>query len=204
MFLLETLADKTDKLEFMASFKNFWLTRSIILVNCAVYYYVWSLSGKITAENLLTYGANFRPLVLHGEWWRLFTCMFLHANLLHLGANMYSLWALGRMMETLAGIRSTFLVYFISGIGASMVSVLYHTQPVLGIGASGAIFGLFGAFAALVFRKKVMSLGGQVMTMKSLLPPLLINFAISLMPEIDLSAHLGGFVFGVALGFFIK
>ena len=107
-------------------------------------------------------------------------------------------------METLAGVRSTFLVYFISGIGASLVSVLYHTQPVLGIGASGAIFGLFGAFAALVFRKKVMSLGGQVMTIKSLLPPLLINFAISLMPEIDLSAHLGGFVFGVALGFFIK
>ncbi len=189
----------------MASFKRFWLTRSIILINCAVYYFVWSRAGAITPENLLEYGANFRPLVVQdGEWWRLFTCIFLHANLLHLGANMYSLWALGRMMETLAGVRATFLVYFISGVGASLVSVLYHVQPVLGIGASGAIFGLFGAFATLVFRKKVMAMNGQVMGLQSLMTPLIVNFAISLMPEIDLSAHLGGFVFGVLMGFLIK
>ena len=156
------------------------MTRSIIIINCVIYYYVWS-HGGITEENLLHFGANFRPLVLEGEWWRLFTCIFLHASLIHIGANMYSLWALGRMMENLAGTWQTLLVYLATGV-----------------------FGLFGAFAALVFRKKVMSMGGQVMGMKSLLPPLMINFAISMMPEIDLSAHLGGFVAGFFLGFLIK
>ncbi len=130
--------------------------------------------------------------------------MFLHASLIHIGANMYSLWALGRMMENLAGTWQTLLVYLVTGVFASLTSFVIHTQPVVGIGASGAIFGLFGAFAALVFRKRVMSMGGQVMGMKSLLPPLMINFAISMMPEIDLSAHLGGFVAGFFLGFLIK
>ncbi len=187
----------------MPGFKNFWFTRSIIIANFAVYYFVWS-HGGITGENLLNFGANFRPLVLEGEWWRLVTCMFLHASILHIGANMYSFWSLGCMMETLSGVRATILIYFVTGVLASLVSVLYHQQPVVGIGASGAIFGLFGAFSALVFRKKVMSIGGQVLKMKSLLPPLVINFAISLMPEVDLSAHLSGFVFGAILGFLIK
>lgn len=199
----KTRSKKAAKLRAMMRFKNYWMTRTIILINCIVYYYVWS-HGGINEENLLHFGANFRPLVLGGEWWRLFTCIFLHASLIHIGANMYSMWVLGRMMENLAGVWATFTVYMLTGVFASLVSVLYHTQPVIGIGASGAIFGLFGAFAALVFRKKVMTVGGQVMGMKSLLPPLMINFAISMMPEIDLSAHLGGFVGGFILGFFLK
>ncbi len=187
----------------MSRFKVFWFTRTIIILNFLVYYFVWS-HGGITGINLIEFGANFRPLVLDGQWWRLLTCMFLHASLIHIGANMYSLWSLGRMMETLAGVRATILIYFITGIMASLVSVLYHQEPVVGIGASGAIFGLFGAFSALVFRKKVMSMNGQVLSMKALLAPLMINFFISLMPEVDLSAHLGGFVFGAIIGFLIK
>lgn len=201
--LQKTVLRKAAKLKFMSRYKDFLFTRAVILANFAVYYFVWS-HGGITGENLIEYGANFRPLVLEGEWWRLLTCMFLHASLIHIGANMYSLWSLGRMMESLAGVKWTITIYFVSGVLASLLSVLYHREPVVGIGASGAIFGLFGAFSSLVIRRKVMSMGGQVLGLKSLLAPLMINFAISFMPEIDMSAHLGGFVFGAILGFLIK
>ncbi len=179
------------------------MTKAIIAINFLVYYYVWS-HGGVDGENLLAFGANFRPLVLGGEWWRLVSCMFLHASLVHIGANMYSLWALGRMMEALVGARSTFLIYMITGVLASLTSVLVHTDAILGVGASGAIFGLFGAFAMLVLRKKVVGGGGQVLTMKSLMPPLMMNFVISMMPGIDLSAHFGGFVAGAVIGLFLK
>lgn len=187
----------------MFSNQKFLLTKIIIAVNFFIYYYV-SSHGGITDENLIDFGANFRPLVMQGEWWRLMSCMFLHANLMHIGANMYSLWALGRMLEALVGWKSTFLVYMITGVLASLTSLLYHTDAVVGIGASGAIFGLFGAFAALVLKKKVVGAGGQLLTIKSLMAPLLINLGISLLPEIDLSAHLGGFVSGAIIGFFLN
>jgi rhomboid protease GluP len=193
---------KTAKLESMFSNQKFLLTKIIIAVNFFIYYYVYS-HGGITEENLIEFGANYRPLVMQGEWWRLMSCMFLHANLMHIGANMYSLWALGRMLEGLSGWKSTFLIYMTTGVLASITSLLYHTEAVVGIGASGAIFGLFGAFAALVLRKKVVGAGGQLLSVKSLMAPLLINLGIGLLPEIDLSAHLGGFVSGVVIGYFL-
>jgi len=107
-------------------------------------------------------------------------------------------------MESLTGATYTFFVYMITGTMASLTSVLYHPDPVIGIGASGAIFGLFGAFTALVLKKKVMGADGRLLSFKSLLPPLIINFFISHMPEIDLSAHLSGFVVGALIGFIFK
>ena len=187
----------------MFSSRGYWVTKILIAVNFLIYFYV-STHGGLTPENLLDFGANYRPLVLGGEWWRLMSCMFLHASLLHIGANMYSLWALGRMLEALVGARTTLIVYMVTGVLASLTSILAHQEPIVGIGASGAIFGLFGAFAALVLRRKVVGGNGQVMSMRSLMAPLLINFAISMMPEIDLSAHLGGFVSGALIGLILK
>jgi rhomboid protease GluP len=200
---LETESSKAEKLENMFFNQRFWLTKTIIAVNFLIYYYVYS-HGGITDENLIAFGANYRPLVMQGEWWRLMSCMFLHANLMHIGANMYSLWALGRMLEALVGWKSTFLVYMVTGVLASLTSVVYHTDAVIGIGASGAIFGLFGAFATLVLKKKVVGAGGQLLSIKSLMAPLLINLGISLLPDIDLSAHLGGFVSGAMLGLLLN
>lgn len=177
-------------------------TRILIAINCALFFYIYYKSG-ISPQSLLEYGANFKPLIQEGEWWRLFTAMFLHAGFIHLFVNMYSLLNLGGILESLIPKLKMLLIYIITGIMASLFSFYLHDEPVVGVGASGAIFGLFGAFTALVVRKKIITNSGELLTIKSLRTPLILNFFISLMPEVDLSAHLGGFISGFIMGLFL-
>ena len=93
------------------------------------------------------FGANYGPLTLSGDWWRLFTYMFLHGSLLHIGFNMWCLWDLGKLCESLYG-RWTFLfIYLITGVAGGVASIGWN-PGVWSVGASGAIFGLAGALIA--------------------------------------------------------
>ena len=127
--------------------------------------------------------------VATGEYYRLLTAAFLHGGLIHLAMNMFALASLGPTLESALG-RSRYLaLYLLSALGGSTLSFLLSAPGQLGVGASGAIFGLFGAYYVIVRR-----LGGETRQIVTLLViNLFITFAV---PIIDWRAHLGGLVTG--------
>ncbi|HWH30943.1 MAG TPA: rhomboid family intramembrane serine protease [Mycobacteriales bacterium] len=147
--------------------------------------------GNVAGPALLTPGG---PLVgvAMGEYYRLVTAAFLHAGLLHLGLNMMALAVLGPPLESALG-RGRFLaLYLLSALGGSVTAFLLAPANTLGVGASGAIFGLFGAYYVVVRR-----LGGETGAIVGLLAVnLVVTFAV---PFIDWRAHLGGLVVGTVV-----
>ena len=104
-------------------------------------------SLDFTGQVLVHFGANFGPFTLSGQWWRLLTYMFLHGGLMHIAFNMWCLWDLGALCESLYGRWTFAAIYFITGIAGGVASVGWNPR-VLSVGASGAIFGLAGALIA--------------------------------------------------------
>ena len=129
-----------------------------------------------------------------GDWWRIVTSGFAHVNLIHIGFNMYALYALGQAMERQLGSARFLGVYGVSLLGGSLGAILFEPNA-LAVGASGAVFGLFGAMA-MAMRQRGMSV------MKSPLgPTLLINFVLTFaIPGIAIGGHIGGFIFGGLAG----
>ncbi len=158
-------------------------------------------SGGFTLSNLLRWGAKFGPLIASGEWQRLLICIFLHGNLWHLFFNLYALYYLGHMAEEIYGYRKFFSIYIISGMSGSILSYLLNYSQV-GVGASGAIFGLAGAIFASGLKYRNTSLNQIGM---SLLPFIVINLLIgALSPAIDNAAHVGGVLSGMLLGWVVS
>jgi membrane associated rhomboid family serine protease len=125
------------------------------------------------------------------EWYRLITVALTHAGLLHLGFNMYSLMVLGSPLEAAFGPRKLLIVFFVSLVTGSFTSAYFASAYIYSVGASGAIFGLFGAFA--IVGKKI---GADI---RSVVVIIGINFVIGFaMGGVDWRAHLGGLIGGVA------
>jgi rhomboid protease GluP len=108
---------------------------------------------KPLVADLVKWGGDFGPLTTHGQWWRLVTCTFVHAGILHLAMNMYVLFSIGPFLERLLGNIPFLVLYLFAGICGSIVS-LVHAPSIVSIGASGAIFGLYGALAGFLLRSK--------------------------------------------------
>ncbi len=155
------------------------------------------------SENLITlleFGANYAPLVLAGEWYRLMTAIFLHGGLLHLTVNVLSLWILGKWVEPEIGSARTLVVLLLSGLIGNVASLaLYRETAVVAVGASGAGMGLLGCLAMLLLRP-----GGHPLRSRRLPAVLVITGASLFMGlvihQIDNGAHLGGLLTGAALG----
>jgi membrane associated rhomboid family serine protease len=131
--------------------------------------------------------------VAHGEWWRMVTSMFLHGSIIHLGFNMYALWIFGPVLERRYGPARYVALYFAAGLwGSAGVLILSPNQPTLG--ASGAIFGLMGAFVAIAKVQGARDLGGVGALIGI---NLLITFTI---PGISIGGHLGGLAGGLVCG----
>jgi membrane associated rhomboid family serine protease len=131
--------------------------------------------------------------VAHGEWWRLFTAMFLHASFFHLAVNMYSLYFVGSIMEQVIGRWRFLLLYLASGLaGSAGALVLSPLTPT--VGASGAIFGVLGGLFILERRRHIAT-GGQVAGLIVL--NLVITFAFS--SSISVGGHVGGLIGGMIL-----
>jgi rhomboid protease GluP len=153
------------------------------------------------ADHLLRWGANFGPLTIGGQWWRLLTAMFVHIGIVHLALNMWALWNLGMLAEYLYGPKTFLALYLLSGLAASLVS-LAHNPLVPTAGASGAIFGVAGALIATLYL-------GKLPTPRSALRTTLISLLVfagySLVygfvkGGIDNGAHIGGLISGLLLG----
>lgn len=186
----------------MNSIRKSPATISLIVINLVVfafsYFQVGSFAEPGWSLTLLSLGAEFNPFTLDGQWYRIFTHMFLHGSVLHVLFNMYGLYSVGTSLEEELGTGHFLWMYFLSGVAAALVS-LYWTLFAIGVGASGAIFGLFGF--SLVFNI-VQSRRNQ-----ESIAPIVINFVVFLGINLyfarafkaDTAAHMGGLAFGVII-----
>ena len=138
--------------------------------------------------------ANNKELVKIGEYHRLFTCMFLHADIVHLVLNMYALYVLGPQVERYYGKLKFGLIYFISGILGSLFSAVFMSSNTFSIGASGAIFGLLGSIIYFTYYYRATVQGFLRSPAVSVV---LINLGLGfIIPNVDISAHIGGLICG--------
>lgn len=160
-----------------------------------------SMLQNPTGQDLVHWGANFGPYTVNGQWWRLLTSVFVHGGLLHIAFNMWCLWDLGRLAESVYGHWTFAIAYLICGVAASLAS-LWWNPGVLSVGASGAIFGIAGALIASFYLGEFSlprpALAG---TLRSLLIFAGYNlFFGAVISHIDNAAHIGGLVMGLILG----
>jgi len=181
-----------------------FVTNILIVLNVLAYLLLAFLSQNIidiSQDALLTMGAQVNVLVAQGEFWRIFTAMFLHVGIAHIGLNMLSLFFIGPAVELFYGKWRYLVVYLVSGIAGGVASYLMLPQDVLLVGASGAIAGIFGALGAFFFMNR-RALGPAANAMLGQwLFWLLINVAFGFTAtNIGWQAHLGGLVCGLILG----
>jgi membrane associated rhomboid family serine protease len=145
-------------------------------------------------------GFDFTAGIVGGQWWRLVSSMFLHAGLIHLGLNSYVLWIFGNEIERQIGRLETLAVFLVTGVFAGATSFAFAPRFAVAVGASGAIFGLVGAFIAYNYlrRHHVMAQARLRGALSMLVINLIIGFSI---PLIDWRAHLGGLVAGLIAGY---
>ena len=170
------------------------VTKILIAINVGVYLLELGLGGEVNGTNnrIFTEGFLAGPPVADGDWWRLFTAMFLHYGPFHLGLNMLALWWFGSAVELVLGRGRYLLLYIVSGLAGSAGALLLTPNSAT-VGASGAIFGILGA-ALVLERQRTYVLGGGAFGIIAI--NLIITFAL---PGISIGGHLGGLA-GGALG----
>jgi membrane associated rhomboid family serine protease len=188
-------------IDFLKPKEGYFITPILIYLNILIFM-IMGFAGlgfiSFKGQDLLSWGANFRPSTTNGEWWRLLTSTFLHGGLMHLIANMYGLLFVGIFLEPLLGRTKYLTVYLLTGILASCASLWWYDATV-SVGASGAIFGLYGLFLALLLTKKF-----PPDFSKAFLTSTLIfigyNLLMGLTGGIDNAAHIGGLLSGFVVG----
>lgn len=180
------------------------VTIALVLINAVVFLVMLAKGTPLMKPNsvqILRFGANFGPLSLGSQWWRMLTAMFVHIGLVHLLINEWCLWDLGYMAEHLYGPRTFFAVYIISGLTGSLVSVTYNPASV-SAGASGAIFGIAGALITTLYFGHIPA---PRKALRASLVSLLVFAGFNLIygferGGIDNGAHVGGLVSGLIMG----
>ena len=177
-----------------------YLTYALLAINVVMFGLAELAGGTEDPDVLLDFGAMFGPLISQGEYWRLLTAMFLHSGFMHLGFNALALFIFGYLVERSYGHAPFFLIYFLAGLAGSVTSYLFNPTAVAA-GASGAIFGVFGALAAfLLLQRRAFGKHAQN-SLIGLAIFVAIQFFIGLAtPGIDNWAHGGGLVAGFILG----
>src|SRR5438270_4287249 len=181
---------------------NISLTHILFGANVAVYLAMAIGSGTVInfPGDALLFGANFGPYTLTGQWWRLLTYMFIHGGILHIAFNMWCLWDLGALCESLYGRWTYFAIYMVTGVGGGLASLAWNPRT-FSVGASGAIFGLAGALIASFYLGEFSLPRAAIKgTLMSLLFFAGFNLFFGMLPGIDNSAHIGGLIAGLILG----
>ena len=169
-----------------------------------VIFLICSLKYPLTdPEVMIQLGGVYWPLILKGQWWRLFTAMFLHFGASHLASNLLVMFVLGSVVEKALGKLRYVAVYLLSGMGAGVVSFLYSMLSggyIVSAGASGALFGVMGALVILAYA----GMAGQYGIDTRRVPLMLVvSIAGGLYgnENIDLAGHIGGLVTGLIITF---
>jgi rhomboid protease GluP len=181
------------------------VTQVIFGLNIAVFVVMLlagvQMLGNPSAKDLVRFGANFGPYTVSGQWWRLLTCVFIHGGLLHIAFNMWCLWDLGRLAESIYGHWMFAVVYLISGLAASLGSIFWNPFT-LSVGASGAIFGIAGALIASFYLGEF-SLPRAAMSGMLRSVMLFVGYNLffgAVVARTDNAAHVGGLLMGLLLG----
>ncbi|WP_432663948.1 rhomboid family intramembrane serine protease [Wukongibacter baidiensis] len=183
--------------------RKIYLTYIITAINvllCIVMFLI-DKSFSFNVETLLKFGAKYNPLIATGEYYRLLTSMFLHSDLTHLLFNMYALNIFGKNIERIYGKAKFIIIYIVAGLFGGLGSFIFSDS--VSVGASGAIFGLLGAYFYLYLSHPDVFKGGYL---KNLLTILGVNLLFGiLVPNIDNWAHIcgliGGFIVSWSVGF---
>ena len=173
--------------------KFVYVTLAIIGLCILMFLITTFTGGSNNAYNLYRFGASLRQAIVNDkEIWRLITCCFLHAGILHLLVNMYSLFIIGSQIETYMGKVKYLIIYLISAISGSLMSIIFNEN--ISVGASGAIFGLLGSLLYFGYHYRVY-LGTVIRT--QIVPIIILNLGIGFMFNgIDNFAHIGGLIGG--------
>ncbi|MFO1443471.1 rhomboid family intramembrane serine protease [Bacillus sp. Bva_UNVM-123] len=169
-----------------------FFTYMFIIIQVVMFLLLELQGGSTSNSTLIKYGAKFNPLILDGEWWRFFTPMFLHIGVLHLLMNTLALYYLGTAVERIYGKGRFFIIYILAGFSGSLASFIFSTS--ISAGASGAIFGCFGAllyFGTIYPRLFFRTIGVNILVVLGI--NLLFGFS---MPGIDNAGHIGGLIGG--------
>ena len=169
-----------------------------IIFICILMFILMYIFGNGSEDNytLLLFGANLDVLTKGGDYYRLVTSMFLHIGIWHLFVNMYSLYVLGKEVENTLGRRKYLIIYLLSGIAGSILSLAFN-HNIICAGASGAIFGIMGAILYFGYYYRAY-LGSTIIN--SILPVIILNLIIGFLDTgIDNAAHIGGLVGGILL-----
>ena len=172
------------------------VTSILILINCAVFLLETLAGGSTKTDVALKFGAQYEPLIRKGQYYRLFTAMFLHFGFYHLLFNMYALSVLGPAVDYVCGTVIFLVIYLGSGIAGNILTLVMDRKKhhaTLSAGASGCIFGLLGACL-------VLAIGGFGFSLRSILTTLAINLVYGLSSKrINMLSHAGGFVGGAVI-----
>ena len=167
---------------------------ALIIINIAVY----ALSIlPIIGDLIFEYGVSINLLITNGEIWRVLTATFLHAGLLHILFNMFSLFLFGPELEKIAGKVRFLLIYLLAGIGGNVATLITQENFYATVGASGSIFGIFGAYLAILARHhRYTSQLKQV-----ILPIIVISVILTFFQSnVNAAGHIGGLIVGFLLG----
>lgn len=191
----------------LGEIQRYKITYILIILNVVVYVYTSFLSLNpmdMNLEVLVDMGALYGPYVLEqGQWWRLLSAMFLHAGATHLFMNMFSLYLVGRGAEIYFDGKAYISIYILAGFIGAFSSLYMHPQSV-GVGASGAIFGAFGALAGFFVAHREGMASHSKAFMKDFAIIIGINLVIGFsIPSVDVSAHFGGLMAGFIGGFIL-
>jgi rhomboid protease GluP len=169
----------------------------LIAMNVAMYVYTSILSGNFVSTSpdvTAVYGQVNGLILYYGYYWQLFTAMFVHANIVHLAGNIMFFLIFGLRAEEIFDLKEYLAVYFLSGLAGNIATLAYGPY-MISVGASGAIFGVFGActiYLRRIFRQPVIG---------ALMSAFLLLILNSVSVNVNILAHLGGLIIGLLLGY---
>ncbi|MBY7143372.1 rhomboid family intramembrane serine protease [Virgibacillus sp. NKC19-3] len=192
-FLMNALHHKKQEAKNVFSFGKPFLTYLLLGINIILFFIFESTGSSTSIDHLIEFGAKYNPAIVEeGQWWRIISSMFLHIGFLHLLMNMLAVYYLGTLVERMYGSWRFFVIYFLAGIAGGLASFAFSTN--VSAGASGALFGLFGAilFFGCIHKKLFFqTMGSGVLLLIGI--NIVFGFTIS---QIDMGAHLGGLIGG--------
>ena len=195
-------AEEINKVMKLAG-SNLYATYAIIAINLIVFI-LMAINGagvfEANPDVHIKWGSNYTALTMSGEWWRLITNIFIHFGIIHLVMNTYALYMAGVYLEPMLGKTKYLAAYLCTGVIASIASLWWHKAGVNSAGASGAIFGLYGVFLALLFTNLIPK-QVRVALLQSIGIFVLYNLFYGMKSGIDNAAHIGGLLSGMIIGF---
>jgi membrane associated rhomboid family serine protease len=169
----------------------------MLLIAANVVAYVW----QTTTGGGINYDHGYlspQSVLQYGEWWRVFTAAFLHGGIAHIALNMLALYWLGREVEAIYGKARFAFLYALAIVGSGLAIIYFSPYKIPTLGASGAIYGLFGALVAVGIR---LGKRGRAMIV-NMVPVIVLNLAITFtVPGISAAGHIGGLITGFIVGF---